>query len=153
MCKSIRKIGRRDAFLVWLWKFGGMVKFSGWPATHSRQSDVTKTMSTKSFQVHLQNFELSFCQRMECKGWYEQIEDKQLSNRYVLRVALKDSVWSRCTPRYVTVLWKVMLLPPIFAGSQLAKLKSLKRTNITLQLATRSQQVCESDVIWTNTKA
>ena len=39
MCKSIRKIGWRDAFLVWLWKFGGMVKFSGWPATRSRQSE------------------------------------------------------------------------------------------------------------------
>ena len=29
-----------------------------------------------------------------------------------------DSVWSRCTPRYVTVVWKGMQLPPISADSQ-----------------------------------
>ena len=29
-----------------------------------------------------------------------------------------DSVWSRCTPRFVTVVWKGMQLPPISADSQ-----------------------------------
>ena len=29
-----------------------------------------------------------------------------------------ESVWSRCTPRYVTVVWKGMQLPPISSDSQ-----------------------------------
>ena len=29
-----------------------------------------------------------------------------------------DSVWSSCTPRYVTVVWKGMQLPSISADSQ-----------------------------------
>ena len=32
-----------------------------------------------------------------------------------------DSVWSRCTPRYVMVVWKGMQLPPISADSQLTE--------------------------------
>ena len=33
-----------------------------------------------------------------------------------------DSVWSRCTPRKVMVVWKGMQLPPISADSQQTEL-------------------------------
>ena len=53
----------------------------------------------------------------------ELIEVILLSARNVVRQRLLmccfiDSVWSRCTPRYVTVVWKRMQLPPISADSQ-----------------------------------
>ena len=46
-----------------------------------------------------------------------------LSARNVVRQRLLmccfiDSVWSRCTPRYVTVVWEGMQLPSISADSQ-----------------------------------
>ena len=55
------------------------------------------------------------------------IEAILLSARNVVRQRLLmccfiDSVWSRCTPRYVTVVWKGMQLPSISADSQPTKL-------------------------------
>ena len=51
------------------------------------------------------------------------IEAILLSARNVVRQRLlmyrfTDSVWSRCTPRYVTVVWKGMQFPSISADSQ-----------------------------------
>ena len=36
----------------------------------------------------------------------------------LLMCCFTDSVWSRCTPRYVTVVWKGIQLPSISADSQ-----------------------------------
>ena len=57
---------------------------------------------------------------LERNRWIEAI---LLSARNVVRHRLlmycfTDSVWSRCTPRYVTVVWKGMQLPSISADSQ-----------------------------------
>ena len=55
------------------------------------------------------------------------IEAILLSARNVVRQRLlmccfTDSVWSKCTPRYVTVVWKGMQLPSISADSQQTEL-------------------------------
>ena len=74
------------------------------------QSNLDVIIDATSFSVEL----------LERNG---RIEAILLSARNVVRQRLLmccfiDSVWSRCTPRYVTVVWKGMQLPPVSADSQ-----------------------------------
>ena len=62
------------------------------------------------------------------------IEAILLSARNVVRQRLLmycfiDSVRSRCTPRYVTVVWKGMQLPFISADSQPTELMNLQASS------------------------
>ena len=68
-----------------------------------------------------------------------------------------DSVWSRCTPRYVTVVWKGMQLPSISADSQPTE---LIRTTVgssghgpTYTYKYRSMVLGVSEPVWPSGKA
>ena len=67
-------------------------------------------IDTTSFSVEL----------LERNGWIEAIlpSARNAVRQRLLMCCFIDSVWPRCTPRYVTVVWKGMQLPPIFADSQ-----------------------------------
>ena len=62
------------------------------------------------------------------------IEAILLNARKVVRQRLLmccfiDSVWSRCAPRYVTVVWKGMQLPSISVDSQPTELMDLQASS------------------------
>ena len=44
--------------------------------------------------------------------------EKRSAVEAILMCCFVDSVWSRCTSRYITVVWKGMQLPSISADSQ-----------------------------------
>ena len=53
-----------------------------------------------------------------------------------------DSVWSRCTPRYVTVVLKGMLLPPISADSQPTELMRSDGSSLLFSVLSFSLLLC-----------
>ena len=64
----------------------------------------------------------------------------------LLMCCLIDSVWSRCTPRYLTELWKGMLLPPITAYSQPTRLiRKVEPTSMISVFSVFSLLLCIQD--------